>query len=67
VSFSPDGRKLASAGGEVLFRDLTGNALKGHAQGASEVDALWKDLGGSDAVQANQAIWRLNHPAQIGS
>jgi RNA polymerase sigma factor (sigma-70 family) len=64
LAFSPDGKRLASTGGDTtaLVWDVT--ALP-KAPGAAELspaelEGLWADLAGADAVRAWSAVWRLS-------
>jgi WD40 repeat protein len=70
LAFSPDGRRLATASGkwnkdepgEVKVWDLTHLPKAAVARAVlsdRELDALWSDLAGSDAVRAYRAIWEL--------
>jgi RNA polymerase sigma factor (sigma-70 family) len=62
LALSPDGRTLATghADGTILLWDAT---LRGGARGdplaAADGDALWADLGATDAPRAYAAVWRL--------
>jgi hypothetical protein len=63
VAFSGNGRTLVSSGADttVLVWDL-GGAARGQAKGppaAAELNGLWADLAGEDAVRAYDAICRL--------
>ncbi|HMC63479.1 MAG TPA: hypothetical protein VKI65_00920, partial [Gemmataceae bacterium] len=64
LAFAPDGRTLASGGGDstILFWDLTGRMKDGRLQPApltaKELDKLWGDLSG-DASKAYRVVWTL--------
>jgi len=64
VAFAHDGTTLATgSSGEILLWDLTGLRKNGrlaelHLSG-EELEATWRDLGGTDGPAAFQAFWRL--------
>jgi hypothetical protein len=65
LAFSPDGRRLVSAGWETsaLVWDVA-RLKSGPAPGAGtltrqELEALWRDLSGDDPGRAHAAIWKL--------
>jgi dipeptidyl aminopeptidase/acylaminoacyl peptidase len=70
VAFSSDGRLLASASPDAtcLIWNVTGHGMDGrrHAAklSAKELEELWNDLAGDDAVQAFQAIGTLSAAPQ---
>jgi len=62
LTFTPDGRALASAGGDtnVLIWDMTGGALTADPLADKDlVPVLWKDLAGTDGPKVHRAIWSL--------
>jgi hypothetical protein len=65
VAFFPDGRRLASGSKDTtaLVWDLTGRTQGNQPPpaklAAEELDGLWGDLAGDDAVQAYRALWAL--------
>jgi WD40 repeat protein len=60
VAFTADGRRLASGSwdGTGLIWDLTGGMVA-KSLDARELQALWDDLGGTDAPRADRAFWTL--------
>jgi RNA polymerase sigma factor (sigma-70 family) len=60
LAFAPDGRTLASGGGNstILLWDLTHQAKSAAVPAAADLERLWADLGGS-AAQADVALWTL--------
>lgn len=65
VSFAPDGRLLASCGGDgaVFLWDVTGRLQGGKLKPAELSEArlteLWEELAGTDAAVAQRATWLL--------
>lgn len=62
VGFSPDGRTLATGGGDssVLLWDVTGRRGKsGKALSVDQRSRLWEQLGDDDAKKAQAAVWEL--------
>jgi WD40 repeat protein len=65
LAFSPDGRLLASAGRETsalvwdIRRLLAGRAPETSKLAQADLDGLWRDLCGIDAVRAYAAIRKL--------
>jgi RNA polymerase sigma factor (sigma-70 family) len=64
LGFAPDGRTLASGGGDstIVLWDLTdrrqGARLRPARLSAAEMDRLWTDLG-KEAAKAHRALWTL--------
>lgn len=69
LAFAPDGRTLASGGGDstILLWDLTGQAEAGKRKqeplNRQQLDGLWSVLGG-DAAKADRALWELARAPQ---
>jgi hypothetical protein len=63
LAFSRDGRRLASGSGDTtaLVWDLTDGigAEPPKELAAKQLDELWRDLAGEDAVKAYRSIWML--------
>jgi hypothetical protein len=62
LALSADGKVLASGSCDttVILWDLTGLAQRGSDRlSAQDAEALWRQLGGQDALRAYRAIWRL--------
>lgn len=57
--FSTDGNVLASLESTVMLWDLTGKTSTAARLTEKELDRLWEDLAGEDAVRAYQAVGRL--------
>ena len=61
-TFAPDGRTLLSGSWDttILVWDVARQTEEHRGKlGQTELQALWQDLAGTDAVQADQAIWAL--------
>jgi WD40 repeat protein len=65
LALAPDGRTAVTGSGDstLLVWDLTGRPKAGERQpaprGAKELNDLWADLAGADAVKAYRAVWQL--------
>jgi hypothetical protein len=62
LAFSADGSRLVSGlhDGTALVWDVASlPRLPALTVRADELDGLWRDLAGSDAVKAHQAVWKL--------
>jgi RNA polymerase sigma factor (sigma-70 family) len=65
LAFAPDGRSLASGGGDstILVWDVTGRRKNGRwseaALSSRELEAHWTELAGDDAGKAFAASWAL--------
>jgi hypothetical protein len=65
LSFSPDGKTLASGAGDstILLWDITGCQKDGKLRSATlsprELDASWAALAGEDTSKAYDAVWSL--------
>lgn len=61
-AFAPDGRTLLSGSWDttLLVWDVARQTEEHQGKlGQTDLQALWQDLAGTDAVQADQAIWAL--------
>jgi hypothetical protein len=62
AAFAPDGRTLLSASSDttILVWDVARQTEEHRRKlGQTELQTLWQDLTGADAVQADRAIWAL--------
>ena len=66
VAFAPDGKTLASAGADatILVWDVTGRTPDPRRPApptlpASQLEALWPDLGSDDPIRAYRTMWSL--------
>src|SRR5262249_18016288 len=65
LSFSPDGRRLASGSHDttILVWDVTGRLQGEHLRpaelSAREQEGLWTELAADDGAQAGRALWTL--------
>jgi hypothetical protein len=68
VCFSPDGRRLASAGDDnfvLVWRVPRGRTPPAARLSREALGRLWDDLSGADAARAYRAVWGLaDHPDQ---
>lgn len=66
LAFAPDGRTLATGGGDGKINLWNLETDEDAAQlTAKDLERLWNDLAGEDAVLAYRAFWALRrHPAQ---
>jgi WD40 repeat protein len=65
LAFSADGRRLITGGADTtaLVWDVPALLREGKKRAvelsASQLEALWQDLGGEDGVKADRAVWAL--------
>jgi RNA polymerase sigma factor (sigma-70 family) len=61
LAFASDGRRLATGlpDGTILLWDVPMPPHRAESLAAKELEALWADLGDTDAAKAWHAVWRL--------